>query len=1314
MIGARRCVSALTALLSVAVLGLLWGTAARGAVTHKYLWQVTEVPASSGVAAPGPLSEVSLMAVDSGNLYVAESSHEDEQGGLIPERVDEFDASSGAFQQQFVLPSSAQSYFYYFGLAASRATGQEQVYLGAEDGEGKDVVDVFDGEGHLLGAPWTGTPSGPFSPYAGIGGIGADERSSVLGWSAGDVYVSDTAQKVIDVFKPSTGNAKPEYVTRIEGPEAGVPFGDPTRVAVNQSNGDVVVVDGSSDTIDVFEPTALDTFTLVHQITGTPAGPFSGFVPTALAVDSAGDIYAGSTNSEQPVYEFDEKGEYIGSLTGTPTAPFRFVQSLAGDAETGEVYVGDGNGTSAAAEEPGVVDAFGPNLVVPDVTTGPAANVEPTSATVSGTVNPDSAGEATCQFASGTSAAFGASTACVSPIPDGAAPVAVERTLTGLSPDTTYLYRLQASNQNGFNAGEPYQNGEFHTSGPGIHQQWSADVASGSVTLQARLDPNGSPTTYYFQYGTDAGYGNDVPAAPGVSAGSGSGDLTVVQHVQGLVPGTVYHYRIVARSELIGGESVEFAGPDQTFTTEPAASSFALPDGREWEMVSPPSKNGAALETPMSELGLAMQASVNGDAVTYTASAPTEDQPQGNRSNEPTQLLSRRSTGGWSTKVITTPYSEVGSVSVGFGSEYQLFSSDLATAALFPFANTELSSEVTERTAYLRHDFTCETSPATCYVALVTPSNVQPAGLKFGARRIFPMIGTPDLSHVVIESELPLLPGRAGESGNTYEWFDGTLEPVTILPDGTQSTTGGFVGGSDGRIRRGALSANGSQVVFEALEEKAGGSSRWHLYTRNMNTGKTLQVDAPEPGARGGSGEPGFQLASSDGSRIFFTDPSRLTTDSTAAESQPDLYEFDVNTDKTTDLTIDPNHGEHADVVGLVQGASEDGSYVYFVASGVLAPGAIRGGGCAGFAAHAGSSCNLYLSHNGTTTFIATLSGQDQSFGNEQEGSLEYLSARVSPNGRWIAFMSDRSLTGYDNRDVVSGEPDEEVFLYDAGANHLSCVSCNPSGERPSGMFEGENTFPLVDHQKLWSNRWLAASLPAWGKVNLGASVHQTRYLSDSGRLFFTSSDALAPQDINGRMDVYEFEPGEVGDCAQSSATFDGAAGGCVSLISSGSSGEESAFMDAGESGNDVFFLTAAKLRPEDYDSALDMYDARVCSAGSTCLPTPPASPPACSTGDSCKPAPAPQPTIFGATPSATFSGVGNVSEPASASVKQRSLTRARKLARALRECGRRHDRRRRSLCKRRARGRYGAKSSAARTAVALAARGSSTFNGRR
>jgi hypothetical protein len=173
--------------------------------------------------------------------------------------------------------------------------------------------------------------------------------------------------------------------------------------------------------------------------------------------------------------------------------------------------------------------------------------------------------------------------------------------------------------------------------------------------------------------------------------------------------------------------------------------------------------------------------------------------------------------------------------------------------------------------------------------------------------------------------------------------------------------------------------------------------------------------------------------------------------------------------------------------------------------------------------------------------------------------------------------------------------------------------------------------------------------------MGTGSSVYQPRYLSDSGRLFFHSNEALVPQDVNGVMDVYQFEPEGEGDCARQSVTFAELSAGCVGLISSGGSAEESVFMDASANGNDVFFLTAARLRPEDFDNSLDMYDAQVCTSGSPCLPVPAAGPPPCVTGDGCKPSPSPQPSVFGPAPSATFSGAGNVIAPTPTVVKAKS-----------------------------------------------------------
>jgi hypothetical protein len=99
-------------------------------------------------------------------------------------------------------------------------------------------------------------------------------------------------------------------------------------------------------------------------------------------------------------------------------------------------------------------------------------------------------------------------------------------------------------------------------------------------------------------------------------------------------------------------------------------------------------------------------------------------------------------------------------------------------------------------------------------------------------------------------------------------------------------------------------------------------------------------------------------------------------------------------------------------------------------------------------------------------------------------------------------------------------------------------------------------------------------------------------------------------------------------------------------LISSGESAEESAFLDASENGDDVFFLSGSKLVPRDTEATLSVYDAHVCGAeGVACAPvvTPPAP---CTTEASCKPAPMPQPTLYAPPASATFSGPGNLAPP--------------------------------------------------------------------
>jgi hypothetical protein len=192
-------------------------------------------------------------------------------------------------------------------------------------------------------------------------------------------------------------------------------------------------------------------------------------------------------------------------------------------------------------------------------------------------------------------------------------------------------------------------------------------------------------------------------------------------------------------------------------------------------------------------------------------------------------------------------------------------------------------------------------------------------------------------------------------------------------------------------------------------------------------------------------------------------------------------------------------------------------------------------------------------------------------------------------------FMSSSPLTGYDNTDAVTGNPDSQVFLYEASSDRLTCVSCNPGGARPIGP----STLPLPPARAI-------------GNLQRGVS-------DDGRRVFFDSRDALVTTDVNGKADVYEHEDG------------------AVHLISSGSGNSDSVFSAASGSGDDVFFVTRERLAQTDVDDNLDMYDARVGGGFARPASSPPCSGDACQGTATSRPA-GPSPT------SASVIGDGNAS----------------------------------------------------------------------
>jgi DNA-binding beta-propeller fold protein YncE len=922
---------------------------------------------------------------------------------------------------------------------------------------------------------------------------------------------------------------------------------------------------------------------------------------------------------------------------------------------------------------------------------------------------------------------------------------------------------------------------------PMIDSVSSQNLTPTSTRLEAQIDANGLDTHYYFQYGTDEVCGQ-VPSSfcataplppPGADIGSAFGDVHVEATLTGLESGTTYFFRVVAENE--GGTAENGPQMVDTFTTLPNPVGL-LSDGRAWELVSPPDKAGSGIEAIGGSSGPSggiMEASEDGKAITYVANGPIEADPEGSHSPEGTQVIATRGSEAWASKDIVTPSRQGEGAPFGSTQEYQLFSADLSFALLQPYGLTNLQEpplvpgvEQEERGIYRRSNATCQATPATCYQPLITAeNNTAEAKQAWGGEAVGHfsgtngvVSGTPDLSHVVFSSHVALTGPKPKapelELNRLYEWSAASapaeqLQLVSVLPEGTASActttcktaTHPVLGTAinTGTAVRNAVSGDGSRVFWT---QTGGGESEetGSLYVRETRKGETLRLDVPklsqaeeEEGLtlpklskkeEEAVAEPRFQTASTDGSRVFFTDTVSLTGRSrlrTKEEGPADLYVCDVVEVEEklhcnlTDLTVDPRSdlGESAGLVGVALGASDDGSSIYFVANGVLSNDARSHGATVGHCRRPNSGvpappdaeCNLYLEqYNGETKtweaprFIAALSQDDAPDWNGSGArALISLTARVSPNGQYLAFMSNRSLTGYDNVDAseaAKGARDEEVFLYDAQSRRLVCASCKP-GTRPHGVFDtehaGEGGGLLVDRPHIWggaagsevAEKWLAGSIPGWTPLEENTAPYQSRYLSDDGRLFFNGADALVPQDTNGKEDVYQFEPGGVGDCKDTS--------GCVALLSSGISPQESAFLDASPTGNDVFFVTAAQLISTDVDKSFDVYDARVCTESSPCLKPPPPPPPPCASEASCRP-PAPGAPGFEAPPSATFSGPGNVAKQETLAVtpkaKSKPLTKAQKLAKALKSCRKKfkHAKTKRVACEKQARKKYGTK----------------------
>ncbi len=1045
-----------------------------------------------------------------------------------------------------------------------------------------------------------------------------------------------------------------------------------------------------------------------QQTPGLDGSHFDGFggSPVGVAIDPTdGDVLVNISGNGQTglegkaaVDEFDSTGHFLGQII--ETSPGNRLRSVNGTTETTEMTVDSRGDLYVADSTEHAVDVYSEGHFVPGVWLGEATGRAATKAVLNGSVNPEAdvnpehAGLAECYFEYVSEKAFdeaearkeegfadSTKAACV----PAAASIEANETYQPvhadiaehISPGVTYRYRLLATTGGAHGGTQETAALAFTTPhAPEVLSSSAGNLSSAFADLEATIDPLGAETAYHFEYlpaaefeaNGDSFLGPDLPTSAPIPDGAiGAGGPTgrsaesVVQQIGGLAPGTAYDFRVVATNECEAiehpGKQCVVPGEAQVFATLPAVEP-GLPDGRAYELVTPPDKSGAADMFALPEtngeffnhdVGVVSESGDQFLLQTFSGFGPFPFSGQG------AYVFSRHSSRNdperaeWSYTSLASPSLGV-QVLDGAGAGVLFDPADFSEVGFADSAGSAGSVEGSRLTSLLG-------PPGGPYTVLHADSPAHSASIT-GAGEIKDEENTHlagssrDLSHVVVESRNhTLAPGdESQDSGSNalYAYSGGEPQLVNVKNNGTLISDCGAVlgeGGGGGGSTHNAVSGNGARVFFTAPDPGAvnDGPGCWNGVTTNapqlyVRSGAgTVEVSQPEKGVLE-EGHPPIQHralyvgAAEDGSRVFFVTETELTKNDEGIHD-PELYEYDAETDELSRVSAG-EAGEPGDTAGAdvktVPAVSAEGTAVYFTAFGALAKDSksyTRGE----------ELVNLYRYDTSakTTTYVATVSTADYTtagdFATADDPSANWY---TTPDGRYLLFATSRELTDYHTAGPCATLPDnggngnghcDELYRYDSATGELVCVSCNPGG------------LPPVSHAEFGRSAYVS---PAAGPV---------RAMSDNGSYaFFDTADALVSTDSNKTLDVYEWEAQGTGGCELQR--------GCVDLISSGKDAYPSYFLGASSDGSNVFFGTHGRLVPADADSSGDVYDARICTAEEPCI-KPPVGETAQCEGDACH---TPPPAPIDATPaSLTFAGPGDlVSElssvpPAKATTKK-------------------------------------------------------------
>jgi hypothetical protein len=610
---------------------------------------------------------------------------------------------------------------------------------------------------------------------------------------------------------------------------------------------------------------------------------------------------------------------------------------------------------------------------------------------------------------------------------------------------------------------------------PEISGEGASQITDSEVVLSAEVNPHGLATSYRFEYTPEAdfqanGFSNAARAPlPEGAIEAGGAFVAVSTWIPGLAPSTAYRFRIVASNECKAGEECTSEGPGGTFTTYPAPP-VGLPEGRAYELVSPPETNGriptASLLGRLSGVGFPTPpASPSRDSVIFGTEGGSLPGLEGSGFYDLYQAV-RAAGVGWQTRFAGLTGAQAATSYPGGVSADHGFSVHLVDG-------TQGSLTIGGPAAYyLRHeDGGVE---AIGRGSLGEDRRAQARWISSGGGHVIFVTGFGNGATAVrLEPDAPAVGIRA-----IYDRSPGgPTHVVSLLPGNeTPSAPATYLGSS----------TDGRAVAFKLTEE---GTTR--LYLRLDNT-KTVEV---------ASGDTTFGGLSRDGSRLFYLKGG-------------DVFVFEAATNQTTQI----GGGGESTLVNV----SADGSHAYFVSPKQL-DGESKG---------IPGEENLYAWNGAEIDFIGALKQSDVSGEAGAEsfvtGGLGLWTtnvldpeqtdrtgiaddpSRTTPDGGVLVFESRADLAPpYDNAGHT------KIYRYDARARSLACISCNPTGA------------PADSDDRLQSRpSGLLHSLPPLNAIS------QIPNVTDDGQaVFFESEEPLAAGDVDGKSDVYEWKAGGAGAC---------------------------------------------------------------------------------------------------------------------------------------------------------------------------------------